>query len=585
MFPQGFALNTTTAHTVTVVLTNIPVSNAREVIPSFTVTKKPIPWATGQETTNSLCPEKVPTPIKVDRLAFCLEGYHLPLRQQLLTGFSDGFHIHFQGKFQSSFHPKNLSSAFEHPEVIDDKLKKEISAGRIVGSFERPPFADYMISPIGVVPKKAAGQFRMIQHLSYPHGKSVNEGIPKEMCSVHYATVDDAVHLIKKLGKGCVMAKTDIRNAFRIIPVHPSDYNLLVFHWRDKWYVDRCLPMGCSTSCKLFEDFSTALQWIAQNKLAIRDIIHILDDFLIVSQSFSSCQESLKRFLSVCDDIGVPMAPEKTERPSHILSFAGIELDCIKLEARLPQDKIVKCLTAIQSALSRRKITLRDLQSLIGLLNFACSVVVPGRVFIRRLINLTIGISSPFHFIRLSEEVKKDLRLWQQFFVGFNGKSMFLGDAWTPSSILSFYTDAAKTLGFGIIFNNHWSYGEWPKEWKEKNIAVLELFPIVLGAVMWSEHLANKRVLFFSDNESVVHIINTQTSKDKELLGLIRHLVLVCLQRNIFFRARHVSGINNGPADYLSRLQVQKFKESLPGSDEVETKIPSHLLPENWVSL
>lgn len=105
------------------------------------------------------------------------------------------------------------------------------------------------------------------------------------------------------------------------------------------------------------------------------------------------------------------MAPEKTERPSHILSFAGIELDCIKLEARLPQDKIVKCLTAIQSALSRRKITLRDLQSLIGLLNFACSVVVPGRVFIRRLINLTIGISSPFHFIRLSEEVKKDLRL------------------------------------------------------------------------------------------------------------------------------------------------------------------------------
>lgn len=83
------------------------------------------------------------------------------------------------------------------------------------------------------------------------------------------------------------------------------------------------------------------------------------------------------------------MAPEKTEGPAHVLSFAGIELNCNKQEARLPRDKIDKCLSAIQPLLTRRKVTSRDLQSLIGLLNFACSVIVPGRVFLRRLINLT----------------------------------------------------------------------------------------------------------------------------------------------------------------------------------------------------
>ena len=105
------------------------------------------------------------------------------------------------------------------------------------------------------------------------------------------------------------------------------------------------------------------------------------------------------------------MAPEKTEGPSPFLSFAGIELDCSMNEARLPQEKVRKCLLAIRSLLGRKKVTLKELQSLIGLLNFACSVVTPGRVFLRRLINLSIGITHSHHFVRLTSETKKDLRI------------------------------------------------------------------------------------------------------------------------------------------------------------------------------
>ena len=111
-------------------------------------------------------------------------------------------------------------------------------------------------------------------------------------------------------------------------------------------------------------------------------------------------------------------------------------MDCLKFEARLPQEKVVKCIESVEKALGRNKITLRDLQSLIGSLNCACSVVIPGRVFLRRMINLTIGKRHPHHFIRVTKEVKQDLHIWEMFFHSFNGKSFFLEEVWATSGQL-----------------------------------------------------------------------------------------------------------------------------------------------------
>lgn len=204
------------------------------------------------------------------------------------------------------------------------------------------------------------------------------------------------------------------------------------------------------------------------------------------------------------------MAPDKTEGPSQILTFAGIELDCIKNEARLPKEKVEKSLSAIRILLGRRKVSLKELQSLIGLLNFACSVVVPGRVFLRRLINLTIGVHQSHHLLCPTLDVKKDLRIWETFLDSFNGKSFFLEEGWASSDSLCFFTDAAKSSGYGLIFGKQWAYGKWPDSWKDHNISFLEFFPIVIGLSLWCKELQNKRVLFITDNESIVYVINKQ---------------------------------------------------------------------------
>ena len=140
-------------------------------------------------------------------------------------------------------------------------------------------------------------------------------------------------------------------------------------------------------------------------------------------------------------------------------------MDSVSFEACLPLEKIDKCLGLISDFLTRKQVTLKEIQSLTGMLNFACSVVVPGRAFLRRLIDLTIGIHSPYHYVRINQEVKADLKLWQSFLTGFNGRSFFLEDSWDSSDKLELYTDAAGSLGFGAVFGIKWCYGAWPDNW------------------------------------------------------------------------------------------------------------------------
>ena len=470
--------------------------------------------------------------------------------------------------------PANLKSALEHPHVVDQKIEKELALGRFAGPFVSPPFTPFQISPVGVVPKKEPGKFRLIQHLSYPRGQSINDGIPIEQSHVTYQTVDDATHAMRSLGQGCFLAKTDIADAYRIVPLNPMDYHLFGIKWKDRYYYDRCLPMGCSASCQIFETLSGALHWVANSKLGIQYMAHILDDFLILDSSQQRCSHSLTAFVEMCSDIGIPISREKTFSPSRNIIFLGYELDSVEMTIRLPHDKVQKCKEQIQACLKKDKIQLKDLQSLTGLLNFACGAVVPGRAFLRRLYNLSIGIKQWFHYIRITKQVREDLTVWQDFLNTYNGKSLLLPEKWTTSPSIDLYTDASGALGYGAVFGSQWFSAAWNSEWRGQSIELLEFYPICLAVELWGSHLADRCVAFYTDNKGLVSVINNQTSRSPQVMFLMRRLVLVCLQYNILFQARHVSGVDNTWADMLSRLQVQAFRAAAPWAQPSPTPVP-----------
>jgi hypothetical protein len=62
--------------------------------------------------------------------------------------------------------------------------------------------------------------------------------------------------------------------------------------------------------------------------------------------------------------------------------------------------------------------------------------------------------------------------------------------------------------------------------------------------------------------------------KDCDVMIMVRHLVLKCLQFNILFRAKHIAGKRNVLADFLSRLQVEEFRKQAPHAQPFPCQIP-----------
>lgn len=517
------------------------------------------------------------TPIQVDKLASYLEGYDPSLAQFLINGFTFGFRIPYQG--QRAFRvSKNLSSLKNNDGILQSKLINELRAHRIAGPYTNPPFPNIQVSPLGLVPKKAVGEFRLIHHLSYPEGTSINHNIPKDLCTVQYQSVETAIDIIRQLGRGALLAKTDLENAYKQIPIHPNDFELLGFMIDNMYYYDKTLPFGLSYSCNLFEKFSSALQWILETKFSVIHCVHILDDFLFLSEPHSpQCYSALLAFYQLAKDIGLPIKSEKTVYPTTTLIFLGLELDTLNFEVRLPQDKLTQLKAEIKKFQARRSATLKELQSLIGMLNFACSVVPPGRTFLRRLIDLTIGLKKPYHHRRLNLQAQADLHAWGVFLNQFNGKGFFPSGITHSSSSLHFFTDASNA-GFGCTFRTKWFYSEFSSEWLKYHISVREFLPIVIALELWVHLLKNCTVVLHSDNMAVVHVINKNTSKDPHLMQLMRRLMILSLQHNIHFHAKHIQGISNTAADLLSRLQVKEFKARFPHMDSEPTPVPLTLV-------
>ena len=127
-----------------------------------------------------------------------------------------------------------------------------------------------------------------------------------------------------------------------------------------------------------------------------------------------------------------------------MITFLGTELDTASMTAHLPIEKLHRYQNTILSVTSQNKVTPRLLKSIIGMLQFATAVVTPGRLFLRRLYDLTMQVTKPHHFIRLTKEVKEHLCMWFSFLQSYNGKTIINRQLVTMTSTAHLYSDASK---------------------------------------------------------------------------------------------------------------------------------------------
>ena len=475
---------------------------------------------------------KIATPIAPERLKYHLELSDYPKLNldSLICGFTHGFplghddtHLHTHTKIQLS----NMSPNLLHH--VEDKIDMELKAERLSGPFTYPPYKKFKVSPISLKVKSTTGKYRLLHNLSHPYdGSAVNANIAEHYKSVKYTNISQAIDILTRMPRGSYSAKSDIQDAFKIIPVKPTDQAKLGFIVNNNYYSDRTLPQGCSSSCQIFERFSTALNHIVKYHIPGCEILHYLDDFLIIASTETLCASYLDTFIHLCKDIGVPLSPSKTTKPSTNTVFLGVELDTTARCAKLPRDKLTLYSREIEKILSRRSITKCHLQSIVGQLNFA-SCVVPGRPFLRRLINLINTVKLPSHFIFLNLEIREDLKTWKLFLDRYNGISFFRYRQYISTNDLHMYSDACK-LGFGATFKNYWIQDQYPLAWQNMHITVLEIYPIFILLSIFGSHISNSNVLFFCDNSSVCHIINKQSSKHPFIMKVVRSLFLLLVK-------------------------------------------------------
>ena len=231
-----------------------------------------------------------PTPINMERLRPFLDKYpDQYLASYIHEGLTRGFRIGYH-KSRDCLHSRgqNHPSAQANPHIVDGKVCEELAADRLLGPL--PPHLAALVhtSPLGLVPKaRQTNKWRMICDLSSPINRSVNDGISPDLCSLQYARVDEAVLIVRSLGQDTQLIKLDLKNAYRMVPTHPTDYTLLGIKWRGKTYIDRALPFGLRSSPKIFNALADFIAWVLTSR-GIPYQLHYLDDFLFLANQHSS---------------------------------------------------------------------------------------------------------------------------------------------------------------------------------------------------------------------------------------------------------------------------------------------------------
>jgi hypothetical protein len=484
-------------------------------------------------------------------------------------GIIHGVDIGYTGRRRVRVTAPNFIDSAEQERAVSADIAKEIELGRVAGPFLTPPFPHYRCSPLKTVPKKgSANKYRIIHHLSYPHGRSINTSTADWPCPL--ARFSQAVDMVRRLGKGCYMAKVDVQAAYRAIPIRPADWPLLGMYWHGQYFFHRTLPFGLRSSCHLRERYATAAEWIITNAFGVQNLLHYVDDSFIANATKQGCASDLTGVKRAMQDLGIPDAPDKTKGPETRITFLGIQIDSQQMTVSLDQARLDSLRLLLREWDDRYTCSLRQLQSTIGTLSWASQVVRHGRTFIQHMRDLlTSHHNCPrpddTAVVPVTPDMRDDLRWWQNYVSQWNGVSLLWDEEWMDrASLLQPHTDACVE-GYAAVCGTEWFHATWTEEQQRlaqdddmsrDSMPWKELYAIVAAAATWGSMWSRRRVLFFTDCMPVVHALAKGASRTRRIMQLIRLLHHYAATHHFVYRVQHIPGVENNIADELSRVHA-----------------------------
>lgn len=526
---------------------------------------------------------------------------------EILRGITHGVEIDFTGPRDTNPRCANHPMSDADRDKVSAIIAADVAAGKKSGPHDAPPFPFFWCSPIGCVPKKGSAKVRVIHDLSHGAPHSVNDHIEWRLHRL--GNLDDALDAIRRYGVGALLIKLDVEAAYKQIPIAHADWHLTGFMWLGKYYYDRTLPFGLASSCRKWDLYGSALHYFMQHHLGIECTVHYVDDFLFIVRPLDIERARRQRdmALRMCSQLGMPMAAGKTEGPTTCLTFLGIEIDTLAMQARLSADRLSQLHTLLSGWGDRTSASIHDLQSLAGLLNFVCRVVRPGRIYLRAMIS---QITALLHHARgahphaarltsrsrdaphtLSRAVRDDVAWWRHALTEWNGIGILYDMEWTAAVKLELFTDACLT-GYGAVCaaacgtRTEWFQGRWTdaqlaasRRASRESMPYLELLALVLAAATWSHMWAGKRIQFRCDCQPVVQALSRFSSPEPDMHHLIRQLHAIAVRAQFDFQVAHIAGVSNVSADALSRYDMSTFRADSPRAAAHATPVAPLTLP------
>ncbi len=486
----------------------------------------------------------------------------------LKSGFTDGFILYTDNDLKP-WQFKNHRSARVMPHHVLKILAKEVGAGRIAGPFDQQPIPSLRTHSLGLVPKPNQAWRYIYDHsMTDDTGASVNNRVPDNRRKVQYTMFDEVIEKIVQMGYDTQLFKTDVKSAFRLLPLHKSMYRLTGIYFAKKWFIDKTLVMGASSSCYLFELFSTFLNWVMVKVTKNDGLWHYLDDYLGGDPPHPQvppllAQEHFDGVKEVASDLGVPLHPDKCEGPTTRLEFLGMGIDTQLMVVYAPLDKVIRALTLINYILQCTYVKVKILSSALGLCAFLTKAIPNGRAFLQRPYRLLRG-KKQSDKTSIGDQAKQDLLKWREFLSIYNGKTMMVQDDGSKGASFGFWTDASTSWGIAGMLESTKQYFaiEWPEDMKNNIVStcLAEIVPIVLAfnVPQWASLFYDRMVIVYCDNQSAVSCINKGTSKVPCIAEWLRPLSLRLMHLNIRLKAVYVNTTIQ-KSDLISRGLFSQF--------------------------
>ena len=399
-------------------------------------------------------------------------------------------------------------------------------------------------SPLQVVAKDG-GKRRLVIDLRY-----VNLFLHK--FKFKYEGLDIAAQYLEK---GHWFTTFDLKSGYHHIEIHPDYWSYLGFSWIEDgtrvFYVFKVLPFGLATACYIF----TKVLWSLVScwrSMGLKVVLYV-DDGICIAKSKNVAAKGTAIILKDLKESGFLVNKDKSAlAPQRDGKWLGFRIDLNTGKFYIPQHKMNKLRSALAIILKKQVASARDIAKITGLL-MSMSIAIGPNVRLR-----TRGMYAMINRrkfwnekLAISIDAREEIDFWLQNVESLNGRQF----VWSPSATRVAYSDASSSGygGYTVEVGPHFSHGLWTKEEAKHSSTWRELKAVYMVLQALTTKLEGQTVKWCTDNQSVVHIINTGSRRPHLQDGAVA-IYEECIQRSIKLEMVWIPREKNEIADYLSRI-------------------------------